>query len=139
VIDAFTRWRSRRHPLTWLVLPALLLRALIPAGFMPFAGTGGAYLGLCPGAGSLAPSALIGHGHHHHADEERGAPAAPSGSGHHHPACIFSLGATSTAAATVLLVSAIPAPRAPADRADSLVILPTILRAQSSRAPPPAA
>ncbi len=138
MIDAFTRLRSRRHQLTWLVLPALLLRALIPAGFMPFAGPGGAYLGLCPGAGSLAPSALIGHGHHHHVAEEGGTPGAPSG-GHHHPACIFSLGATSAAAATVLLVSAIPAPRAPADRADSLVILPPILRAQSSRAPPPAA
>ena len=121
----------------WLVLPALLLRALIPAGFMPLAGVGGAYLGFCPGDGAGAPSVLLGHAHHH-AHDEGGAPGAPSGA-HHHPACIFSLGATTVAADAVSLLSAILAPRAPAEHADSLVILPTILRAQSSRAPPSAA
>lgn len=134
---AFTHLRSRRHQLTWLVLPALLLRALIPAGFMPLAGTGGAYLGFCPGAGAPDPSALVGHAHHHSHDEG-GAPGAPAGA-HHHPACVFSVGAATATAAAVALVSAVTAPQAPADRADSLVVLPPILRAQSSRGPPPPA
>jgi hypothetical protein len=129
--------RSRRHQLTWLVLPALLLRALIPAGFMPLAGAGGAYLGFCPGASAPEPSALVGHAHHH-SHHEPGAPGAPAG-GHHHPACIFSLGAVTPTAAAAPLLSATAAPQAPADRADSLVVLPPILRAQSSRGPPPAA
>jgi hypothetical protein len=137
VTAAFTHLRSRRHQLTWLVLPVLLLRALIPAGFMPLAGAGGAYLGFCPGASAPAPSALVGHARHHSHDEP-GAPGAPAG-GHPHPACIFSLGAATAAAAAVSLVSTVAAPRAPADRADSLVVLPPILRAQSSRGPPPAA
>ena len=134
---AFTHLRSRRRQLTWLVLPALLLRALIPAGFMPLAGAGGAYLGFCPGAGAPEPSALVGHAHHHTHDAP-GAPAAPSGA-HHHPACIFSLGAVTATAAAVPLLSAVAAPQAPAERADSLVVLPPILRAQTSRGPPPAA
>ena len=137
VTRAFTRLRSRRHQLTWLVLPALLLRALIPAGFMPLAGAGGAYLGLCPGADPAASSALVGHAHHH-THHDGSAPGIPSG-GHHHPACIFSLGATTAAAPTSLLVSALPPLLAPAEHADSLVCLPPILRAQSSRAPPSAA
>ena len=131
---SFTHLRSRRHQLTWLVLPALLLRALIPAGFMPFAGAGGAYLGFCPGASAPEPSALVGHAHHHSHDQP-GAPGAPAG-GHHHPACIFSLGAVTPTAAAAPLLSATAAPQAPADRADSLVVLPPILRAQSSRGPP---
>ena len=62
----------RRRRLAWLVLPALLLRALIPDGFMPFAGPAGAYLGFCPGSGTLPSAAteLTTHashgGHTHH-------------------------------------------------------------------------
>jgi hypothetical protein len=116
-----------------LVLPALLLRALIPAGFMPFAGSGGTYLGLCPGAGpTTTPSELLAqHTQQHHRHDRGGAPG-----GHHHPACIFSLGATTAPVASLSLLSAMTLPTDPAERTGSLVLLPPILRAQSPRGPP---
>jgi len=115
------------------VLPALLLRALIPAGFMPLAGESGAYLGLCPGAGpATAPSELLAHHtRQHHTHDHGGAPGA-----HHHPACIFSLGATTASVASLSLLSAMTPPTEPAERSGSLVLLPPILRAQSPRGPP---
>ena len=127
----------RRRRLALLVLPALLLRALIPAGFMPVAGGGGAYLGFCPGAGELPPHAsqLAAHAEHgSHTHHGAGAPHAP-GSGHH-PACVFSTGATT--AVTAIFSAALPAPvlTAPVEHVASLTFLPAILRAQSSRGPP---
>jgi hypothetical protein len=115
-----------------LVLPALLLRALIPAGFMPLAGAGGAYLGLCPGAApASAPREFLGHDTEPHRHGHGGAPRT-----HQHPACIFSFGATTASAAALSLLSAMPLPMQSAARAVSLVLLPPILRAQSSRGPP---
>jgi hypothetical protein len=127
--------RNRR--LALLILPALLLRALIPAGFMPFAGTGGAYLGFCPGAGDLPPqmsghASHAGHGTHEHPDG--GAPGAPSMG--HHPACVFSAGAGATLAATPTAVLESPLVTAPTQSVASLTFLPAIQRAQSSRGPP---
>src|SRR5947199_10197758 len=45
--------RGRRRRFATLLLPALLLRALIPFGFMPLAGANGLTIGFCPGAGAL--------------------------------------------------------------------------------------
>jgi predicted DNA repair protein MutK len=126
----------RRRRLALLVLPALLLRALIPAGFMPIGGAGGTYLGFCPGAGALpAANELATHashsGHTHHSG---GAPGAPGTQ--HNPSCLFSTGATTTFAATLAAALAPPVLSAPAARVASLIFLPAILRSQSSRAPP---
>lgn len=139
VIQGFLHPSMRRkRRLALLVLPALLLRALIPVGFMPLAGAGGAYLGFCPGAGALPPSAreLATHAAHlAHTHLAGGAPHAP-GAINHHPACLFSAGATTASAVTPSAALASPVMAAPAERVASLVLLPAILRAQSSRGPP---
>src|SRR5437764_8172396 len=56
--------RGRRRRFAALLLPALLLRALIPFGFMPLLGASGLTLGFCPGEGALpaglaAPNAKL--------------------------------------------------------------------------------
>jgi hypothetical protein len=102
-----------------LLLP-LLLRSLIPFGFMPIADAGRLSIGLCPGEGPM-PAGMT----HHHPRS-------------HQPPCLFA------ASATPALASACPAPPVPlADAArraapDSVcsVNLPSIRRAQSPRAPP---
>jgi len=129
--------RSRRQWLAWLLLPALLLRALIPAGFMPVAGAGGPYLGFCPGAGELPPGVAAPaahashHGHAHHGGDGRGVPGTP-----HHPACVFSAGAATAFAAPP--AEAIPGPALTSltERIAAPIFLPAILRAQSPRGPP---
>lgn len=128
--------RSRRW-LALLLLPALILRAGIPAGFMLFPGLDGAYLGFCPGSGALPPAAneLATHASHSgHIHHPGGAPSTPGPQ--HHPSCVFSTGATTTFAATLAAVLAPPVLSAPAVRVASLIFLPAILRSQSSRAPP---
>src|SRR5437764_15141392 len=53
--------RGRRRRFAALLLPALLLRALIPFGFMPLAGGNGLTLGLCPGEGALTSVLASAH------------------------------------------------------------------------------
>ncbi len=133
-----TRLRTRRHQLMWLVLSVLLLRALIPTGFMPRAGAGGAYLGFCPGAGPApsGPNALERHTALHHPShtDSSGGPHAPKRV--HHPECIFSVGAAAASAESSSALAATPAAAVRAERAVSLVSLPAIVRTQSSRGPP---
>jgi len=118
-------------------MPALLLRALIPAGFMPVAGAGGPHLGFCPGAGELPPGATApaGHGSHpghaQHGGDGRGNPVTP-----HHPACIFSVGAATAFVAPPTYALPAPALAARTERIAAPVFLPAILRAQSPRGPP---
>ena len=133
-----------------MLLPALLLRALIPAGFMPLAGAGGLYLGFCPGAGPLPPglSASAAHGSHldhashlahgahlGHGAHEGGSPGTPDSS-HHFASCVFSTGVTGVFAATNIAVLAADAPLASCQRSAAGIFLPAILRTQSSRGPP---
>ena len=48
-----TRVRCSRQPLVWLLLAAaLLLRGLVPAGWMPTTGQDGVRIALCTGMGS---------------------------------------------------------------------------------------
>ena len=130
--------RTRRQRLNWLLLSALLLRFMIPPGFMPFAGPTGVYLGFCPGAGALPHGAaeLATHathpGHAHHS--AGGGPESPGAS--HYPGCIFSAGAATVFAAvpTAALVTSVPT--ATVERVAARVSLPAILRAQSARGPP---
>jgi len=127
-----------RRRLALLVACALLLRGLIPAGFMPAAGAGGLGVELCPGAGVMPP-ALAAHaaggvhaGHPGHHSRDPG--------GVHHASCVFSAGA-SAAFAAALAAPAPAAPRPARDRAPAAERehVPAILRAQSPRAPPLAA
>ena len=131
------RRRARHVSLYVAVLPALLLRALIPVGFMPVASSGHMSLALCPGEAPSAASRAAeqrgryaGHAHHDHSRGHSG------GSAHHAP-CLF---ATGGAAA---LTPAGPAPALSVPAATRILelpqggpFLPTILRAQVARAPP---
>lgn len=128
---------QRRRRLTLLVLSALLLRALIPAGFMPFADAGGLHIGFCPGAGALPPG-VVHPGVHpaHLADAHRGTHGGGVPGTPHHPACVFSAGAATTFAAATTGALAAAEPTSPPVQVVARVFIPTILRAQSSRGPP---
>ena len=126
------------------MVPALLLRGLIPAGFMPIADAGGLSIGFCPGAGPLPPaiSAEVSHaahgGHASHAahSHHAGGGSPDPGTAHHAP-CLFSTGVTAAfASAPAAATLAVPTLAAPVERPATAVFPPTVLRAQSPRAPP---
>jgi len=121
-----------------LLLPLLLIRALIPFGFMPVVAGGGLTIGFCPGEADLPPGIATAHqsaaqhldhlaGHHH--------PGGP-GAVHHAP-CLFAASAAPAVAPALLAVVPVDPQRArPQQSVAAPVFLPTILRAQSSRGPP---
>jgi hypothetical protein len=136
--------RLRRRRLSWalLALPALLLRAIIPPGFMPVAGEQGFGIEFCPDAAALPPgiaAASAGHAHHHHTGGA--GHGGDRGSAVHHAPCLFA--ASATLAPAPMLAEPLMAP--PADEGTGerayagQVFPPTILRAQSPRGPPVAA
>ncbi|MGH8268374.1 MAG: DUF2946 family protein [Steroidobacteraceae bacterium] len=133
----FSCLRTRRRRLALLVLPALLLRGLIPVGFMPMADRGGIHIEFCPGEaqppGALAGPLLAQHlAHHHHPGGDHGGPA-----GAHHAPCLYALSASPAFAPAVAAATLAPPPRTPlAEPALRRVFLPAILRAQTPRAPP---
>lgn len=140
VTEGIPYLRKRRRWIAWLVLPVLVLRALIPFGFMPVASDGTLSIEFCPGEGTLPPgitAVALGSGHHahHHAHHPGSDPAAPDGT--HHAPCLFALSA-SPAFAPAVALPALDAPPATAFVAasSSRVFLPAILRAQSPRGPP---
>ncbi len=130
------RSSQRRRPrlLALLVLPALVLRSLIPIGFMPISDRGGIHLDFCPGE-AQPPGALAGphlaH-HHHHGGADHGSPASAS-----HPPCLFALSASPAFVPAAPALGLLP-PEAAALAAgpSSRVLLPAIVRAQSARGPP---
>jgi hypothetical protein len=122
---------GKRRRLVAVVLSALALRALIPAGFMPMAGASGLSLDFCPGAGALPP------GLHDHAHPAGGGAGGDPGRTPHHSPCLFSIGASTTfAVAATSIVLFVPALVTSIERSTSAVFSPAILRAQSSRGPP---
>ena len=120
----------RQRRLTALVLPALVLRALIPFGFMPIAASGGPSIGLCPGTAGLPPGIVHTHGSH------AGTGGDGAGTIHHAP-CLYAASSTiaGAPAAAVLAFSAPPTASVDAGPA-ACIFSPTILRAQGARAPP---
>ena len=129
----YLRRRARR--LTSLLLPALLLRALIPFGFMPLLSGGAVTIGLCPG--DALPGITAAHTGHagEHAQHSGGTLGAPVGT--HHAPCLYAASAAPGFAPAMLAV-AVSAPDVAVQRlpTSDAVFLPTILRAQSSRGPP---
>jgi hypothetical protein len=127
VTSALALLRRRGRRLTSWLLPVLLLRSLIPFGFMPMADAGGLSIGLCPGAGAMPAQMAVAHSQHLHHH-----------SGRHPPPCLFAVGATPA------LVSACLAPPLPlsdgarcaAPVSVGTLNLPSIRRTQSPRAPP---
>jgi hypothetical protein len=119
--------RARARMLLAVVLPALVLRALIPFGFMPVAGHGGPAMQLCPGAAAMA-GAASGHPHH----EGTGTPEGSA-----HALCVFAASAAPAVArvAPTMPLAALSATLAARQETSSL-LLPSILRTQCARAPP---
>lgn len=140
------RIQSCSRVIAWALLPALMLRALTPVGFMPMHDAqGDLYLAFCPGIGDtmLPPMAddphrghpgMHDHGTHHPGTaEQAGDPHAPQ----HHNLCPYALSAGPALAYAAPDLSApapLPAFAPPPDHPTAS--LPTIERAQSARAPP---
>jgi len=131
-IAAFRHRRLQRHVLA-LALPWLVLRLLLPAGFMPVVADGRAALDLCTAQGLQLAQPVGGPGSPDHPGGE-----APGTRGHDAP-CAFAASATAAPAPAphtdaAPVVAAIPfdttIPAAPG------FVQPSILRAQSPRAPP---
>ena len=126
--------RRRQWLLAALVLPVLVLRALIPIGYMPVSDRGGFRIDFCPGEaqppGVLAALRLAHH--HHHGGADHGTPAPES-----HAPCLFALSASPAFAPAVAIAAIIPpAATAPAESPALRVFVPAIVRAQSPRGPP---
>jgi hypothetical protein len=131
VIQHTSRRRARR--ILGAVLPLLLLRVLVPAGFMPVAGPGGLSVGLCPGEAAMA----AGSHPRHVSDGVRHGGPAPAGE--HRVPCLFAASAAAAfAPAAVSLPVADLRPIAPAAATPATRSEPSIYRAQSPRAPPAA-
>lgn len=130
--------RRVRHGWFLLAVPALVLRALIPPGFMPVAAEHGFALEFCPGAAALPPGAalLSAHAHHHH-EHGGGHPGEHSSPAHHAP-CVFAASALLGPLSSGVAAVAADTPEHAVERPDSGARLhvPSIVRAQSPRAPP---
>jgi hypothetical protein len=133
--------RSRARVIALALLPALLLRALTPVGFMPMHDAhGGLYLAFCPGIGdTLVPPSVDDprHDHDHHPGhaihDHGGGQSAPQ----HHEVCPYALSAGPALAYSVPGVPALAPLTADAPAPDySSISIPSIERAQSARAPP---
>ena len=123
--------RHHRLAVALLVIPLLLLRSMVPQGFMPVAAADG-LIGLCPDAAPLPAGMAGAHLHHHHG----GQPGDPAGH-HHFTTCVFAASATVAGAPTL---STLVLAQSVELRFTTLTFpslhLPAIVRAQSSRAPP---
>ena len=117
------------------MLPLVLLRLLMPAGFMPVAGAGGMTIGLCPGEAAMAVHPGVHAGHHlqHPGHPSGGAPA-----GEHHAPCLFAASAAPAVAPDALatVLPAVAAVRVALFARSATVAIASIRRAQSPRAPP---
>jgi hypothetical protein len=141
-----SRTRLRKLRVTALLLPVFMIRALIPAGFMPGVDASGIpTLQLCSGY-MPAQSDVQGHAAHHtgHAQPHSGV-ATPhaghdgsDGSGHEQQgACPFSASATPDRAPTVFAFTSIPAQIVfEAVTGLTRLHIPTTIRAHPPRAPP---
>ena len=130
------RWHGKRRAwIAFLLLPALLYRAAIPTGFMPMVDEHGQLaLVFCPGEVAVRGTQHV-HGAHHdrHHDDSMGS----GGSSSQLVLCPFALSAGPAPLPDVLVVpnrAARPLDVAAEIAAESFS--PSIVRAQSARAPP---
>ncbi len=129
--------RSRATWFAWLVLPALMFRALVPAGFMPMRDEqGGLAIMFCPGVSDTSLAVRGGDPHAHHAHHT--ADGGHSDSGHAgHGLCPYALSA-GPALGWTSYSCALAAQRTdfhqPGDQPG--IVIATIERAQRARAPP---
>jgi hypothetical protein len=129
--------RARRWLITAVILPAVLFRAAIPAGFMPaFDAQGRVSLQICPGlAGEPVAhgAATDPHAHHHHDNHGKGDAAH----GAHSGVCPFALSAGPALAGSFLSATmAAPLSTQVAGEPPSARTVASIERAQLARGPP---
>lgn len=120
---------SRRHTrlIIALLLPLMVLRALLPAGFMPVAEDGALRMAMC--SDGLYPTTADHHGHPSPAGDEQ----QSSGSG----SCPFALAAVNAAPpALTQIVARLDIDSGAASSAIAPVIVAATVRAQSARGPP---
>ena len=145
--------RARTRFVALALLPALMLRALTPVGYMPMHDERGElYLAFCPGIGeTLLPPAATDDPHrghrgmhaqsehvqHGHGAAHARAPSGEQPAPRHHEVCPYALSA-GPALAYAVPDSPAAAARSPATPSPAYlsVSLPPIERAQSARAPP---
>lgn len=117
------------------LLPALFYRALMPVGFMPMVGEGGALeIGLCPGVQDavsvIFPAAV--RTHHHH-----GQGGTVPAHGEHPTACPYAASGTPALAPAAIVAVAFSAAMEQGNSAPVTTgFVPAILRTQSPRGPP---
>lgn len=127
-----SRWTQGRRTHLWvtlLLLPALLSRVLVPAGFMP--GTGAddtPTMRMCHGAGPLPQLAQSPAG-----DDGQ----APGNRGHHEAPCVFAAaGTVAPPPITLPILDGVALPVAVAAQPEAAVVHRVQHRAHSPRAPP---
>jgi len=139
VISGLSSFRSRLPLVALVLLPALVYRALIPAGFMPLRDAEGRLaIVFCPGvsAGAVAPPHHHQHNGHHHHD------GTPDAGGINHAAheqnvCPYALSAGAALAYAVPVHAALFASPQSAEVSNyPSIVSATITRSQSARAPP---
>jgi hypothetical protein len=127
------------------LLPIVALRALLPSGFMPVLDDDGLVaLGFCPGVAQHEPDRSqsedlrANRAHVAHHDHGEHAPEHPApGSTAHVTLCPFvAAGGAAPMPAPLELVAAVAVPAAPTALVDNQFAGPTVLRAQTPRAPP---
>lgn len=129
--------RRRTALLASLVLPAVVLRALVPVGFMLLSDGAGIRIGFCPGEaqppGALAGAPAAGHLAHHHHDggADHGSPAHAG-----HPPCLFALSASPAFVPATPALAPLPPPATTLAEFPSRASVPAIARAQFARGPP---
>jgi hypothetical protein len=141
VSSKFSWLRAHRRWLTLLALPALLFRALVPAGFMPLVdATGSMTLGLCPGSVPAQAEHHAAHAGHHavHSRHDHSSGSDDPAGAHHHAPCLFaaSAGGAPAPALHVLGIGLLPVRLRLSPAGAVAIALPTIVRAQWSRGPP---
>jgi Protein of unknown function (DUF2946) len=117
--------------LALLLLPGLLIRAAVPAGFMPAVGQGAALtMAMC--SGQAAQSVVM-----HPGNDPIPAHPDPRSPQHHEAPCVFA--ATAGGAPPPLPAVLVVAPTLPADEAHPVFAAPIArpaIRAHAPRAPP---
>ncbi len=109
---------TRPAPAAWLVALAMLLKLLVPAGYMPVAAGGGVRLEICTGMGVAAPAMATMPGMAHHGDQEHpsGKAESPCGFGGLSAPDLFALPFLVAAIAPTAIDRPPPAPAASAVR-----------------------
>ena len=123
--------RSYRMLLALLLLPGLLIRAAVPAGFMPAVGQGAALtMAMC--SGQATQSVVV-----HPGSDPLPAHPDQRSPQHHEAPCVFA--ATAGGAPPPLAAVLVVAPTLPADNAHPVFAAPIArpaIRAHAPRAPP---